>query len=333
MQPYCSCGNRDCVSRIDRMGRGIGKMRLAQFGALALSLIVSGSAFSQQQRFNTIEAAKNGWFAEQSRSATWYLSQHKRLINAITALQPQRPGVVDAYVLSIGLDSDPVFTRESAEAANVLARRYGAAGRTLHLAAGADDKAIGPAQGSPSNLAIGLAAIAAKMDPKEDVLILFATTHGDPVSGLAYRDGEYAGCMIGPKRLANLIDGVGIKRRMVLLSACFSGIFLPLLTNDQTVIVTAASSQRTSFGCAPGNDWTFFGDALVNNALRKPQKFDAAVGEATRSISDWEGQLKLPPSRPQVFVGDNVRVWLDALEDRMPKTPTAKVGRPAISSD
>jgi hypothetical protein len=50
-------------------------------------------------------------------------------------------------------------------------------------------------------------------------------------------------------------------------------------------------------------------------------------------IYDWEGQLRLVPSRPQVFVGDNARVWLDALEDKMPKTPTAKVGRPAISSD
>lgn len=307
-------------------------MRFAQFGVLALSLLISGSAFSQQQKFSTVEASKNGWFAEQSRSATWYLSQHKRLSTAIAALQPQRPGIVDAYILSIGLDSDPVFNRESAEAANVLARRYGAAGRTLHLAAGADDKAIGPAQGSPTNLAIGLAAIAAKMDAKEDVLILFATAHGDPVSGLAYRDGEYAAGMIGPQRLANLIDGVGIKRRMLLLSACFSGIFLPLLTNDQTVIVTAASSQRTSFGCAPGNDWTFFGDAVVNNALRKPQKFDAAIDEATKLISDWEGELKLLPSRPQVFVGDNARVWLDALETRMPKTQTAKVGRPAITS-
>jgi hypothetical protein len=119
---------------------------------------------------------------------------------------------------------------------------------------------------------------------------------------------------------------------MLLLSACFSGIFLPLLTNDQTVIVTAASSQRTSFGCAPGNDWTFFGDAVVNNALRKPQKFDAAMDEATQLISGWEGELKLLPSRPQVFVGDNARVWLDALEARMPKTQTAKVGRPAIIS-
>ncbi|MFN3620327.1 C13 family peptidase [Sphingorhabdus sp.] len=311
---------------------GNAKLRLAQAGALALSLLVTGSAFSQQPVFNTAQAAKNGWFMEQNRSASWYLSQHKKMASAITALQPQKPGIVDAYVISIGLDSDPVFARESAEAAKVLARRYGATGRTLYLTAGADDKAPGVPQGSPSNLATALAAVADRMDEKEDVLILFATTHGDPVSGLAYRDGEDGVGMIAPQRLSDLLDSVGIKRRMILLSACYSGIFIPLLTNDETVIVTAASSQRTSFGCAPGNDWTFFGDALMNNAFRKPQKFDDAMAEAVGLISEWEGALKLTPSRPQVFVGDNARLWLDALELKMPRTPTARVGRPAIDS-
>ncbi|WP_411290555.1 C13 family peptidase [Sphingorhabdus sp.] len=270
---------------------------------------------------------------EQNRSASWYLSQHKKMASAIAALQPQKPGVVDAYVISIGLDSDSVFARESAEAAKVLARRYGATGKTLYMSAGADDQATGPPQGSPSNLATAIAAVASKMDAQEDVLILYATTHGDPVSGLAYRDKMDGAGMIAPQRLSALLDDAGIKRRMVVLSACYSGIFIPLLTNDQTVIVTAASSQRTSFGCAPGNDWTFFGDALVNNALRKPQKFDAAVAEAAQLISSWEGMLKLTPSRPQVFIGDNARIWLDVLEQKMPKTPSPKVGRPSISSD
>jgi hypothetical protein len=79
------------------------RLRLIQVGAVALSLLVTSSAFSQQRKFNTVEAAKNGWFAEQNRSANWYLAQHKKLSDAINALQPQRPGVVDAYVLSIGL--------------------------------------------------------------------------------------------------------------------------------------------------------------------------------------------------------------------------------------
>lgn len=309
------------------------KLRLVQAGAMALSLLVTGSAFSQQESFNTVEAAKNGWFAEQNRSANWYLAQHKKLSTALNALQPQRPGVVDAYVVSIGLDSDGVFARESAEAAKILARRYGAAGRTVYLTTGGDDKATGAPQGSPSNLATALAAIADKMNTQEDVLILFATSHGDPVSGLAYRDKEYAAGMIAPQRLADLLDGVCVKRRMVLLSACYSGIFIPLLTNDQSVIVTAASSQRPSFGCTPGNDWTFFGDALMNNAFRKPQKFDAAIVEATGLIRQWEGALDLPPSRPQVFVGENARIWLDVLESKMPTTASAKVGRPAISTD
>lgn len=333
MQRYCSCGNRNSAFRHKDMAYKDAKLRLVQAGAMALCLLVNGSAFSQQQNFNTVEAAKNGWFAEQNRSATWYLAQHKKLSSAINALQPQRPGVVDAYVLSIGLDSDAVFARESAEAAEVLARRYGAAGRTLYLAAGADDTATGAPQGSPSNLATALAAIAGKMDRKEDVLILFATSHGHPVSGLAYRDREYAAGMIAPQRLSDLLDGIGVKRRMVMLSACYSGIFIPLLTNDQTVIVTAASSQRPSFGCAPGNDWTFFGDALMNNALRKPQKFDAAIAEATGLITQWENTLELKPSRPQLFIGENARIWLDVLENKMPATASAKVGRPAISTD
>jgi hypothetical protein len=43
--------------------------------------------------------------------------------------------------------------------------------------------------------------------------------------------------------------------------------------------------------------------------------------------------LELLPSRPQVFVGDNAHVWLDALERKMPKTETPKMGRPAIATD
>lgn len=301
---------------------------------LALVMLATNPATGQpqQQGFNPIEAAKNGWSMEQGRSAAWHLAQHKRLGTAIAALQPQRNGVVDAYVVSVGLDSDPVFGREASEAAKVLGRRYGAFGRTIFLTAGADDQSNGTPQGSPPNLATALAAVAGKMNLKEDVLILFATAHGDPNNGLAYRDGDKGVGMIAPMRLANLLDDLGFERRMILLSACYSGIFLPLLTNENSVIMTAAASNRTSFGCAPGNDWTFFGDALINNGLRKPQPFSKATEEAAGLIGKWEASQNLLPSRPQTFVGDKAGAWLGALEDRMPKTETAKVGKPAIES-
>lgn len=302
--------------------------------ALALVMLATNPATGQQQQqgFDPVEAARNGWSMEQNRSAAWHLAQHKRLATAISALQPQRNGVVDAYVVSIGLDSDPVFEREAGEAARVLSRRYGAVGHTIFLAAGADDQGSGTPQGSPPNLATALAAVAAKMNLKEDVLILFATTHGDPDSGLAYRDGNKGHGAIAPSRMATLLDDLGFERRMILLSACYSGVFLPLLTNENSIIVTAAASNRTSFGCAPGNDWTFFGDALINNGLRKPQSFDKAAAEAVGLIANWENSKQLVASRPQTFVGDKANVWLGPLEARMPKTDTPKVGKAAIDS-
>jgi Peptidase C13 family len=296
--------------------------------ALLVAAAMAGPSTSQNG-FNNRDAAEKGWSMEQGRSAGWYLAQHRRLSTALAALKPQRPGTIDAYVVSIGLDSDPVFGREAGEAEKVLSRRYGALGRSVFLAAGANAEAIGTPQGSPANLATTLAAVAAKMNVKEDVLVLFATTHGDPGMGLVYRDGNSAAGMIAPTRLAAMLDDLGIERRLVIVSACYSGVFIPILSSDQSVIVTAASSQRTSFGCNPGNDWTFFGDAFVNTALRKPQTLDKANDEARSLITLWEAGRGLIPSDPQFFIGENANAWLDALEARVPKTETPKVGRAA----
>ncbi len=304
-------------------------MRWKTLAATLLVATAMAGPSTSQVGFDNREAAENGWSMEQNRSAAWHLAQHRRLSAALGTLQPQRQGIVDAYVLSIGLDSDPVFGREAGEEQKVLTRRYGATGRSIFLAAGAGKENTGTPQGSPPNLATALAAVAAKMNVKEDVLILFATTHGDPRLGLVYRDGDNAVGMIAPKRLAALLDGLGIERRLIILSACFSGVFVPLLNGDQTIIITAASSQRTSFGCNPGNDWTFFGDAFVNTALRKPQSLEKANDEARSLISLWEAGRGLAPSEPQIFIGDKAHLWLDALEMRMPKTETPKTGRAA----
>lgn len=274
------------------------------------------------------EAAQKGFMTDLGRPPAWHLTQLKRMNAAIAALKPQRAGVVDAYVVSVGLDADPVFGREASEAARVLSRRYDADGRTLLLAAGGG---AGPVpNGSPANLQAALAAVAGLMDPKEDVLLLYTTSHGAPKVGIVYKDGENGYGFIAPKSLAKTLDGLGIRNRMVLISACYSGMFVPDLVNDTTVLITAASSATTSFGCAPANDWTFFGDAVINNAFRAPAKLDEAMGQALSLIGSWETMRGLPSSNPQFFVGSHARGWLQSLEARMPATTTPKVGRPAI---
>ncbi len=273
-------------------------------------------------------AAQRAFMSDQGRPPGWHLTQMKRLTSAIAGLKPQRPGVVDAYVVSIGLDSDPVFGREAAEAARVLARRYDADGRTLLLAAGGGAGAV--PNGSPENLQVAIAAIAGVMDTKEDVLLLYTTSHGAPKVGLVYKDGDSGYGLIAPKSLGGILDGLGIKNRMVVISACYSGIFIPAMVNDDSVLITAASPVTTSFGCLPANDWTFFGDALINNAFRTPAGLDDAMGQALSLIGIWERLRGVTPSNPQFFVGPRARKWLQALEARTPIAVSAKVGRPAI---
>lgn len=302
------------------------KSMMASGMALAMLLATASSAQVNEGM------AISGWSSEQNRTPAWHLAQHDKLAKALGKIGAQRKGVVDAYVVAIGLDSDPVFKKESAEVLKVLERRFGAAGRSLLLAAGSGTNGKDAPQGSPANLAIALAAIAAKMDVKEDVLVLYTTSHGDKKLGIVYRDGENGFGVIAPKRLKSILDELGIKRRVLLISACYSGVFVSELADKDSIIVTAASSTRPSFGCTPGNDWTFFGDALINNALRKSQPLGKAAEEATGLISGWEAKMGLQPSNPQVSIGDKTDKWLAALEFNMPKTETPKVGRPAIET-
>ena len=282
-------------------------------------LAASGSAVAQPE-------PRGEWVAVPEPAAQ-QLAEHRRIDAALAALKPQRPGVVDAYVIVIALDADPVFSREAREAGRVLPNRFDAVGRTIVLAndEGAD-KAGAP--GSPNTLALALARDAELMDRNEDVLVLYSTSHGVPNQGLVYKDLQRGVGIIAPPRLAELIDPLGFKNRLIMLQACFSGQFVPALRAPGTVVVTAAADDRSSFGCQAGNDWTLFGDALINHALRQPLPFDVQLKRATVLISTAEDNAGLQPSNPQISMGSETATWLSALDARAPKTPSALVGQP-----
>jgi peptidase C13-like protein len=268
---------------------------------------------------------------ERGRSARLELAEHRRLTGALAGLAGQRKGVVDAYVVVVGLDSDPVFGREAREAGTVLSRRFDAAGRTLVLAGSDGSGPSGLPMGSLHSLSLALARVAELMDPNEDVLVLYSTGHGAPI-GLTYHDGDEGFGVLTPARLASLLAELGIGRRLLMLSACYSGTFVPALSSDGTAIIAAAAAGRPSFGCAADNDWTFFCDAMINRALRKPQPLSAAADEALKLVNAWETRRKHQPSYPQVSIGSGVDAWLKPLEARMPKTATQPVGRPSAGT-
>ena len=260
-------------------------------------------------------------------SASQQLAEHRRISAALDGLKPQRPGVVDAYVVVVALDGDPVFGREAREAGRVLASRFDAAGRTIVLAEDEGERKA-DAPGSPHTLELALARVAEVMDRNEDVLVLYSTSHGTPNEGLVYKDMDRGAGIITPSRLADVLDPLGFKNRLLILQACYSGQFVPALKAAGTIVATAAAEDRSSFGCQAGNDWTLFGDALINHAFRQPLPFDVQFRRAEALISAAEEHAGLQPSNPQISIGSETSAWLNALDVRASKIASAPVGEP-----
>ena len=286
--------------------------------ALLVALFACPAAGAEQPR---------GEWVALPEPAAEQLAEHRRITAALEALKPQRPGTIDAYVVVVALDGDPVFSREAREAGRVLASRFDAAGRTIVLA-NDEGQAKADAPGSPHMLALALARVAELMDRNEDVLVLYSTSHGVPDEGLVYKDLQRGAGIITQTRLAALLGAVGFRNRMLILQACFSGQFVPALRAAGTVVVTAAAEDRSSFGCQAGNDWTLFGDALINHALRQPLPFDLQLRRATALIAAAEEKADLPASNPQISLGADTAGWLGALDARAPKVASAPVGAP-----
>lgn len=268
-------------------------------------------ASAQQQRdpfngqFGALELAPSP--ADAARLA-------KLMGDALEGLQPQRPGVQDVYILSVSFWGDPVFEREATQAEEILRGHLGAEGRSIVLSAGGQGQRNFPAA-TPDNFSAALGQIGATMDPNEDLFVLFITTHGQPDGIAAIREHNRLFAGLRPAHLSMLLQQANIQNRVAIISACFAGAFIGPLMSDSTIVMTAAAPDRSSFGCQPQNNWTFFGDAYFNRAVRGGANMIEAFDDAKRLIAQWEREQNLsPPSNPQIYVGQRAATMLRQAE-------------------
>ena len=178
--------------------------------------------------------------------------QRVLLESALTTLAPQRPGKPDLYVVGFGGDStEDVFRNEAAYLDTLMSQRFGARGRVLTLINHSDSLIRTPRPlATLENLRTALAGVGKTMDREQDVLLLFMTMHGTPEHQLfvqlppAYVD------LIDPRELRAALDDAGIRNRVLVISACYSGGFVPALKSDDTLILTASHRNRPSFAFA-----------------------------------------------------------------------------------
>jgi hypothetical protein len=223
--------------------------------------------------------------------------------DALTNLQPQRPGQQDVYLITASLWGEPVFEREATQAEEILRSHFNAEGRSIILTAGGQGERHYPAA-TPDNIAAAIGQVGSLIDPDEDLVVLFITSHGAPDGSAVLREPNRMQGALRPTNLRDLLSRANIRNRVVIVSACFSGAFIAPLADDNTIVLTAAAPDRTSFGCQPSRDWTFFGDAYFGHAVRGGASLLPAFDQAKVLIERWEHEQNLsPPSNPQRYVG------------------------------
>src|SRR5262249_40186406 len=119
---------------------------------------------------------------------------------------------------------------------------------------------------TPDNLEQVLQHLGKLLNAKRDIVFLYLSSHGEVGSLTIQLPGSGVG-QLTPEQLRTMLDSSDIKNRVVVVSACHSGSFIPALATPTTLVITASRADRTSFGCGDKRWWTYFGDAYFNQAL------------------------------------------------------------------
>jgi hypothetical protein len=223
---------------------------------------------------------------------------------AIAQLKPQQPGVTDVYALGIaGWGEQDVFRKELDGGLAAIGSVLPIKDHVIRLINNLQTVETVPLA-DIRNFKAAVHAIAQVMDKNEDVLILVMTSHGEETGfALELPSGP---AELTPQQVTTTLDGEGIKNRVVIVSACYAGIFMPPLQNDNSIVITAADAKHTSFGCTPESEWTYFGDAFFRQSLHPGADFENAFNHARVLIQGWELMDRLQSSNPQAHFGPAV---------------------------
>lgn len=241
----------------------------------------------------------------------------------IAALAPQRPGQVDLYVVGFAGDgSEDVFRNEVAYLDTLMSRRFGAGGRVVTLVNHLDSLTTKPRPlATLDNLRIALAGIGTVLDRDEDIVLLYLTMHGTEDHELAVLLPPVLEQWIAPPDLRDALDEAGIRNRVVAISACYSGGFIPALRGPRTMVITAARADRPSFGCGAQSQATWFGRAWLVHGLNRSTGFIGAYDVATAEIARRERDDGELPSLPQLEAGSDIVPRLHAWRSRLQPGP------------
>ena len=142
----------------------------------------------------------------------------------------------------------------------------------------------------------------------QDRVMLLISTHSNPGT----LNINIAGKNTAPITARGLSDALAPLAKtptLVVLSACYSGAFLEPLRAPNRVVLTATDVHKASFKCQYPGEYTFFADALFNQAGAEQLSITQWMGAAQKSIQAQEKRKRLASSAPKMFVGEEAKAW------------------------
>jgi hypothetical protein len=254
----------------------------------------------------------------QADAESLLFEQAARIDRALAAMGTDTSASPRTFFLGFaGVGEQKVFAQEIGLASRVLSERYGMNGRGLSLINDERDLERAPLA-SVSGLKYALRGLAARMNVDRDVLFLSISSHGAQDPAIAVSNSQLPLNDLTDKDLAGALSDSAIKWRVIIISACYAGAYIDSLKNPQTIVITAAAADRTSFGCSNDRDLTYFGEAFYRDALPEARSLRDAFEKARAAIALRERREHVDPSKPQAYFGTELEAKLGSMSARAP---------------
>lgn len=232
--------------------------------------------------------------------------QGQLIDNFVDSILPGNPDKTDLYFVSFAGDAkQDVFMREALYTQELFDDRYATQGRSVALIN--NEKTTSKhLVASNENLERTLKVMGRKMD-EEDVLYLYLTSHGSRDHQLSIDFPPHTVKDFGAFEIHRMLDEAGIKWRVVVVSACYSGGFVEPLKSPYTIVATAADATHSSFGCSDDRDFTYYGEAIFERQMARGVGIVEALDNARPIVAEMEAAQGYEPSSPQLWQGANTQ--------------------------
>ena len=242
---------------------------------------------------------------------TLLYNQNALLANNLRSLVPNDPDKVDLYFLGIAGDgSQAVFRREINFVKRHFDSRFKTAGKSIALINAKQTIEEFPLA-TVTSITKSLRKISSLMDADNDILFIYMSSHGSKKFEFSLNQPAMKLPDISANQLRTILDDLPIRWKVIVVSACYSGGFISALQDEESLIITAAAAEKTSFGCSNEAEFTYFGEAYFKDALSQTNDFERAFSIAEKIVKQREKEKNYDHSKPQIH---RPKAILDQLE-------------------